>query len=169
MWRANPSRSNTTLPASSSFVISVPAAEFRPYEDNYDFENHGRHLIHLHTPGPSTSTGIYLAPLSLPDGAVVTRMRFNWYADFSQAGFAKFQRTELNQGNVTDLAVAVTFTGGNGATYAAYVNSDPIDNSRYAYWLVLEQPSNALSGVNIQGQAVTLEYAMPVFLPLISR
>jgi len=153
------------------YLLTVPAATFRPFEDGYDFVDHGRHLVHMHTPGNSTNPGIYLAPVNLPDGAVIHRMRYNFYINSTEAGVAKLQRTELSQGDVADLALAVTFpaNAGIGSTFAPYVDSQPIDNSRYAYWLVWEQPSNALPGVNVQGQAVVIEYAMPIYLPFVLR
>ncbi len=61
-----------TPAAVTDAAVPVSAAGFAPYEDGYDYENHGRYLKHLHGPGGNTANGWYMAPVRLPDGAIWT-------------------------------------------------------------------------------------------------
>jgi hypothetical protein len=159
-------------PASASpGIVSIPAAAFRSYEDGYDYENHARHLFHKHSPGGGLDNGWYMAPVSLPDGATVTKMTFYWYRNGTDIGAARLQRTELGEGNYEDLAVAFAPTGSalNGSSSDVFIAGGPIDNSQYAYWLVWDLPANTTATTGVHGQAVVIEYGFRIFLPLILR
>jgi hypothetical protein len=159
------------LPSATSGTVSVPAASFRAYEDGYDYENHGRHLLHKHSPGGGLNNGWYMAPVNLPDGATVTKMTFYWYRNGSYIGAARLQRTKLGEGTYEDLAVAFAPMGSamNGSSSDVIVAGGPIDNSQYAYWLVWDLPANATATTGVHGQAVVVEYGFQVFLPAIQR
>ncbi len=159
------------LPPASAGRVSVPAAGFRPYEDGYDYEDHGRHLLHMHGPAGSLNNGWYLAPLSLPDGATVRKMTFYWYRNGTFTGVARLQRTKLGNGNYEDLATASVPTGSamNGSNSDSTIGGGPIDNSQYAYWLTWDLPANATATLGVHGQAVVIEYGFRVFLPTIQR
>jgi hypothetical protein len=156
------------VPQTTRTRISVPAAAFRPYEDGYDFQDHGRHLFHSHGPGGNSNNGWYMAPLNLRDGVTIKRMSFYWYQNGAQAGVAKLQRTRLGEANYEDLATASSSiaTVGNGSSFDATVVGGPIDNSQYAYWIVWDLPANASASTGVHGQAVVLDVSYRVALPL---
>lgn len=152
-------------------IISIPAAAFRPYEDGYDFENHGRHLIHKYSPGNSLANGWYLAPLHLPDGVSIKRLTFHWDENTTVPGVARLQRTRLGTGNYEELGTVFTSTGTNaiGSGSDGTILGGPVDNSRYAYWIVWDLPANATIVNNVRGLAVKVEYDYLLFLPLIRK
>ncbi len=153
-------------------VLAIPAAAFQPYQDGYDFENHGRHIEHKHGPGNNTANGWYLAPVNLPDGAIINRMDFYWIEKSAIAGVARLQRTELNQGNYQELATIFTSTGSGSPTGGAGSDSTilggAVDNSRYAYWVIVDIPASA-TGNLVEPSAVRFLYSTPIFLPLIRK
>ncbi len=159
------------LPTASSAVVSIPAAGFRPYEDGYDYENHARHLFHKHDAVGGLSNGWYMAPVHLPDGATVTKMTFYWYRNGTYTGQAILQRTKLGEGTYENLAVAVApqGTATNGSSSDTTIAGGPIDNSRYAYWIVWDLPAGATATTGVHGQDVVLEYGFRVFMPFIRR
>lgn len=135
-------------PATTPERLAIPAAAFRPHEDGYDFQNDGRYLHHFHSQGGGDHDGWYLAQVHLPDGARVTKMTF-YYADANDTsdGIAKLQRSDL-EGNYRDMAlVGSSGTGGIWSKSATtLINSATIDNSKYAYWIVLALPQNMAAG-----------------------
>jgi hypothetical protein len=159
------------IPTTSSRQVSVAAAAFHPYEDGYDYEDHGRYLFHKSGPGGSPSNGWYLAPLHLPDGATVRKMTFYWYSNGTSTGAARLQRTELGQGTYEDLASAFApaASATNGSSYDDSVLGGPVDNSRYAYWIAWDLPAGATSTLGVHGQAVVIDYGFQAFLPLVRR
>jgi hypothetical protein len=159
------------LPSATLGTVAVPAASFRAYEDGYDYENHGRHLLHKHSPGGGLNNGWYMAPVNLPDGVTVTKMTFYWYRSGTYTGTARLQRTKLGEGTYEDLAVAVAPQGSaiNSSSADVTIAGGPVDNSQYAYWLVWDLPANATATTGVHGHAVVLEYGFQVFLPLIQR
>ena len=160
----------TTLPVTRK-ILTIPAAAFHPYEDGYDYENHGRHLIHQHGPGNSLTNGWYIAPVHLPDGVRINTLRFYYFENSSVAGVARLQRTLLGTGNYEELATVTTSIGSNsnGSSIDNTIQGGQIDNSRYAYWLVWDLPANAVVGHNVEGQAVKIEYSFQTNLPLLKR
>jgi hypothetical protein len=57
----------------------------------------------------------------------------------------------------------------NGSSYDDAINGGPIDNSRYAYWLVWDLPASATATLGVHGHAVAIEYSFRVFLPTLQR
>lgn len=161
-----------SLPKPYNNVLAIPAAAFQPYENGYDFENHGRHIEHKHGPGNNTANGWYLAPVNLPDGAIINRMDFHWIEKSGVAGVARLQRTELNQGNYLELSTVFTSTGSGSPTGGAGSDTSilggAVDNSRYAYWIVVDIPASA-TGNLVEPSQVRLLYSMPIFLPLVRK
>lgn len=160
-----------TLPTASLNMISVSTAALQPYEDGYTHQTSGRLLNHYYGPGGSTTNGWYLAPLDLPDGVQVSYMSFYWFENTTLPGVARFQRTALNQGNYQDLAVATTTAGSNSGSvsFDDTVDGGPVDNRRYAYWLVVDIPSNAFLTNVVTAYSVKLFYNHTLYLPLERR
>ncbi len=165
-------------PASVTGVISIPAAAFGvPGEDGYDFQDHGRYLIHQHSPGAGTQNGVYLAPLQLPHGVTVTKMTFHWYDNNdSVAGTARLRRTRLGQGTWGDMAATDTNSSlpyAFGSNSVIKIGFPAIDDSQYAYWLRWDLPV-ATSATHpgqgdVLGCGVVIEYAFRVHLPMILK
>ncbi len=160
-----------SLPTPYLNILAIPAAAFQPYEDGYDYENHGRHINHKHGPGDSFTNGWYMAPVNLPDGAIIDQMDFHWFENSGVAGVVRLQRTELNVGNFQELATIFTSTGTNtgGVGYDTSVTGGPIDNSRYAYWLVVDIPASAGTNNLVLPIQMRLNYSLPIYLPLVWR
>jgi hypothetical protein len=159
------------LPTSPHNQLSIPAAGVRTYENGYDFQDHGRHLIHASSPGGGTANGWYLTPLQLPDGASIADLKLYAYVNTSQAGVVRMQRTEWGIANYQDLAFISTGTGdlGNKVFSTSSITGGPVDNSRFGYWLLWDLPANSLPDVNVQGQAVQISFGGRVYIPLIIK
>ncbi|MFX1263433.1 MAG: C25 family cysteine peptidase, partial [Promethearchaeota archaeon] len=147
----------TDTSASGKSRLTIPAAAFTPYQDGYDYENHGRFLIHKGGP-----EGWYFAPVHLPHGAQVTKMIFNWYNN-SQTGQAqakaRLQRTEFGQGNYLAMAYVTTGLGGigGGSSQDDTIAYATIDNVKYAYWANFDLPATT----DVRGCSVVIEYIPP--------
>jgi hypothetical protein len=160
-----------TIPTSTNNILSIPAAAFQPYEDGYDYQNAGRSITHYYGPNTSDTDGWYLAPVSLPDGVLVTRLDFYWYENTTVAGEAHLQRTTLNLGDYQNLADAYTTLGSdsNGLSFDTSVIGGPVDNVHYAYWIVLVVPSTSF-GINVvHPYNLRLRYNLLTYLPLVRR
>ena len=154
-----------TVATTQTAHLTIPASAFTPYEDGYDFQNHGRYLKHFHSPNGGNGRGWYLAPVNLPNGAIVTRVTF-YYRDNSGAnGVARLQRTNL-EGNFETMASVDT--SGNWAQYwlksTAAINYSEIDNAQHAYWVIWDlpcssEPPNEQSVV--WGISVVIDYIPP--------
>lgn len=145
--------------------ITIPPAAFSPYEDGYDFLI-GERMWHYWGPEASQTNGWYLAPLYLPDGAVVKKMTFYWHRiDASVVATVHLQRTRLGYDTYQDLAVANSLAGVGdfySSTTDSTINPPLIDNSQYAYWLIVDLPAvtNPANGV-VELQDVEIEYELP--------
>ena len=160
-----PASANTAVAAAAgTAVLTIPAAAFTPFEDGYDYENHGRYLFIKS--GVSGPYGWFSAPVSLPHGATVTKMTFHWYDDDTQGlsrnGIARLQRTRFGQGNFEEMAYAETpnAASGYGSTSDTTISYATIDNSQYAYWVVWDLPVSG-SGISVKGCDVVIEYTPP--------
>lgn len=145
-------------------ILTIPAAAFQPDRDGYDYENHGRYLKHLHSPGGGADAGMYTAPVHLPDLATVTKMTFYFYDDMLGTDVSAWlQRTDI-AGSVQDMAyVASEFVGGYGSKSDDAIDRALIDNFSYAYWVAWRIPAVALT--DYMGCAVVIEYDYPPAIP----
>ena len=149
--------------------LAVPLAGLRYFEDGYDFQDHGRHLIHTHGPSASLTDGWYFSPLSLPEGVSITSLTLYYNINTSAAGTVKLQRTTLGLGNYEDLASLSTGTGTEAGTVnTTAVSGGPIDNARYGYWIIWVVPA-AATGNQVQPGGLEIDYSYPLFLPVVRR
>jgi hypothetical protein len=148
------------LPAGKGY-LSIPAAAFQPYEDGYDFWNEGLWLVHYHGPGGSTGPGWYVAPVLLPDGATVTKMRFYYWDNHATEDIlARLQYSNL-AGSFSEMAYVDSSGAASG--YASKLDDTIaqaiIDNTRRSYWVIWDGP---VSGdQNASGVGVLIEYDHP--------
>jgi len=151
-----------TPPATVVGRLSIPAAAFTPFEDGYDYENHGRYLFVK--VGASGAYGWFSAHVRLPHGATVTKMTFHWYDDDTNnlrpQGIARLQRTKFGQGNFEEMAYAETLASGYGSTSDNTIAYASIDNSQYGYWVSWDLPISG-SGISVRGCGVVIEYTVP--------
>ncbi len=149
--------------------LSVPAPAFTPYADDWQYQNHGRYLIHQG--GGGVTRAHYEAPVYLPQGTKVTKVTF-WFNDDSTAanGYAHLCRTD-QAGNYTDMAyIDSYYAGGYASRFDNTIDDPVIDNSRYAYWVYWDLPISTGAGNNVWGTGVTIEYTVPmVYLPLVLK
>jgi hypothetical protein len=147
-----------------SGLASAPAAGLHPFQDGYDYENHGRFLIHRSGP-----EGWYLGAVRLPDGVELKSVTFHW-CDFSATykAVARLQYTEYGQGNYVDMAYGespLAGAPGFGFTTDTTVNNAKVDNSKYGYWVVFDLPQMA----DVRAVGLVIDYTERVFLPLVMR
>jgi hypothetical protein len=150
-------------PASST--LSIPPAALVPFEDGYAFANGGWNLIHNNGPVSANNRGWYLAPVHLPDGATVTRLVFHWLReDTETVGTAYLQRTIIGADTYQTMAEASSAPGVGllmSSTGDTTITGAVIDNSTYAYWILVDLPAAGLPGNHIEGREVDVLYEMP--------
>ena len=140
----------------NTLILTIPAAAFTPFEDGYDYENHGRYLKHLHSAGGGTERGWYYAPVQLPHGAEVTKFTFYWYDGLMlEDGVAKLQRAWFYSDNFEDMAEATSsLYPGYGSSVDTTISNANISLGNYSYWVVWDLPASA----GVMGCSVVIEY-----------
>lgn len=146
-------------------TLSVPPAAFSPFEDGYGYTNAGWNLIHNSGSVSAGDRGWYLAPVYLPDGATVTQLVFHWLReDTSQVGTVKLQRTILGADTYQDMAEASSATGTGtliSSTGDTTITGAVIDNSTYAYWIIVDLPAAGQPGNHVEAREVDILYQLP--------
>ena len=164
------------LPAADSGWVAISNPAFTGLYDNYDYENHGRWLFHLHDESGGTITGSYFAPVNLPQGARVDSVEYSFFDNSAtKNGTAHLNRTKLGYGY--ELSNASSGSGGDMYTTVvdtSIVNSI-IDNSQYAYYVALNLPVSSTTAppanTDVVGVRINIEYTemSPVYLPLVRK
>ncbi len=65
------------LPSGGTRYLTIPAAAFQPAADDQNYQIHGRYLIHFGQ-GGQNHPGTYFAPVTLPQGALITKVTYFW-------------------------------------------------------------------------------------------
>lgn len=154
-------------------VISLSAANFVPYEDGYDYQNHARYMFHFSGPGGAATRGWYTAPVQLPDKATITRIMTYWYDNKdNEYGLGLLQRSTMGQGNFIQLASTDTdfeYIDGFLGAYTVLISNPVVDNAHYTYWLTVDLPLSTGSSHPATGDVAfcgaTIEYAYLSYLP----
>ena len=132
-------------------VLSLPGAAFdRPFQDGYNVgqvQVAGR-LIHFEN--GTGSHGVYLAQVSLPQGAVVDKLTM-YYEDNDATHNLSLFLTRTHNGVSTDMARADSVDGLH-ATEVTGITNPTIDNFSYTYWAYVDLPPTSLSlwGLSIE-------------------
>jgi hypothetical protein len=152
-----------TPPATDAGVISLSAAAFTPYVDGYDFQNHGRYLMHYHSPGGGTANGWYLAPVQLPQGATVTTMIFQFFDDSTTNNIlARLWRSDLAGGSYEMATVdSAGYSVGYGKRADMTISNPVIDNLHNSYWVVWDGSAYGGTGYDASGVSMVIEYTPP--------
>ncbi len=68
-----------TPPAIDGDKYAISNAAFTPNHANFDYQNHGRWLFHLHDDHGAAEDGVYVAPVQLPQGVRIDSLWATFY------------------------------------------------------------------------------------------
>jgi hypothetical protein len=143
-------------------TVSLTPAAFEPYEDGYVYDCVFMFLGHINSPGGGTDNGWYVARANLPHGATIHYVDFYFHGiNPQQQAVARLQRTELGYGSFVEMAT-LQADGAAGCDVAAtdVIAGDVVDNTRYAYWVVVDLPAYAgTGGYGVFAWSAEIEYA----------
>lgn len=146
-------------------TISVPGLAFESYNRasdlTYDLSGGGV------TPPSSISSNFYaLAPIQLPNNAMVTKLTFFWEDSSNADARAALYQTDM-QGHENEMVSAFSSGGSSGGGGGTTVTSSSstsitpatIDNTANSYYLFLNLPTDSNSAT-IKAYGVTVEYTI---------
>jgi hypothetical protein len=149
--------------------LSLPAAAFTPFADDWQYTNHARFLVHE---GPvEIERAHYEAPVYLPQGVRVAGVRF-WFHDDSAAGtgWAHLCRTDRAGSYSYMASIDSNYQAGYSSRADTTVDDARIDNTRYAYWAYWDLPVSTGAGHDVWGTGITIDYTVStVYLPLVMK
>ncbi len=132
--------------------LSIPVAELSPHRGNYDY--YKANFLFMYS-----GFGIFYAPARLPQGAVVTKLRYN-FKDSSGPNdtAAKLYRfSNSNPNNTGTMALLSTVSMANSSSWRslsiAAISDATIDNNNYAYVVEVY-----LSGTGVTAGNIVIEY-----------
>jgi hypothetical protein len=130
--------------------IAVSAAAFGPVDENYMYTNWGNTLA-----PKNMITRYYYAPVQLPHGATVTKIKFYW-SDVSgdYNGRCYLYRNDMQGGG--DTLGTVDTSSGTGSSETTTITNPVVDNSQYAYYLGWDLEG----GGDVEGYGVVIEYTI---------
>jgi hypothetical protein len=140
---------NLTWQAKTGYV-SVSAAAFGPVHELYQYENWGNTLAPA-----NLASRYYYAPVQLPHGATVTKIKFYW-SDLSSDynGHCYLYRNDMAAGGVTLGTVDTSGQAGNGSSETTTITYAVVDNSQFAYYVGWDLNG----GGDVEGYGVVIEY-----------
>jgi hypothetical protein len=139
--------------------VSVSAAAFQPEVDGYDY------LITHQISNFNNTSQYWVAPVQLPQGAMVTKITFYWYDRSFYNASLRLDRHNRTISSYSVMAEAWSSDDtGDGSTEDTSIDYAVIDNTQYNYWVWVHLPRTA---TRLYG--VTIEYTYPVSLPLVVR
>jgi hypothetical protein len=113
--------------------LSIPAAAFQCTQYDSRCDTIGSEiLVYADSISP-----FIVAPVSLPDGAVVTSVTFYWTdSHVSNNGDISMRRLAMSDGSWVEMTHAsTTGSGGYGFSTNSTINYSLIDNSQYGYYI----------------------------------
>ena len=121
--------------------LTVPAADFMPKNNSYNYENVGYRLSNL-----DGNCDVFYAPVYLPNGSKITNMTFYWRdQSVTNEGSVIFSRANHGQGSSDVFTI---FTSGSDSTvkssYLAPGFDVIIDNSKSGYHIKLDLPDTLI-------------------------
>lgn len=159
----------TLAPEQHANIISISNVAFNPFFDDLDFENHARWLIHKHGEGGSNDRGVYVAPVNLPDGAIIDGFEACFYdGSATLAGSAHLIRTRMGENFAMASASSSGSAGYSGVTDGSIL-WNTVDNSQYMYFVYWDLPVATLpvdSG-DVVGCGMAIHYSYAVNLPMV--
>jgi hypothetical protein len=160
----------------------VPAAAFVPSSIETDYLR-GDGFIHYRYPG-ETTTGVFRAPVHLPDGATITQLTIYYFDNFEVTGGAgdtvyitniqgDLRRMGTGPSNIASELVAATFSAGtlwfpeDSTKYAvssASVALPVVENANYQYFIEVDFSVNRASS-SLRFYGATIDYTQEVVAP----
>ncbi|MGA1823821.1 MAG: hypothetical protein ACMUIP_04085 [bacterium] len=131
--------------------ISVSAAAFQPANGNdatKECYNDGKAIAGSY---PDAET-FFIAPVSLPHGATITKVTFFWGDWHEESGQLRLYRNNMNNTS-EEMAYVNKGNTGNGSSSDSSISYADIDNSQYSYYLRLDIIQSMI------GYGVSIEYA----------
>jgi hypothetical protein len=155
---------NYVVPGGPGFV-SVAGASFTPTLDDYELDTGYGYLLNA----SSTIDGWYLAPITLPHGATITKF-VAYYFDNNAEKYIYIElfRKPLDSFEVQTMA-SVGSSGAN--SHPTYWFDDSIqyatvDNQSNTYFAMVYIPVNS-SSLGLIG--VRVDYSFPTYVPLVNK
>ena len=151
--------STSTTLSTLTYHLAIPASAFTPVQATYIYANHGRYLVHSNDPY-TNDLGYYVAPVELPQGAVITRFTFYFNDPGSYTGHAEIRRSQEFLSSSTVLAALDfldTWTPGFGSNATTSITNPVVDNANFRYAVSLGLPE----GGAVYGCAIGIDYQLP--------
>jgi len=157
---------NSVVPGGPGFV-SVAGTTFTPAEPDVKWSTM---YVEGYLYNPSTTVfGWYVAPISLPDGAIVTKV-VAYYVDTSESyALQVFLYRKTLGSDVTSTMSYLISDGEDGLThvYDDTVQFNEVDNQMYAYYMILTIPNGLDRSLLFDG--IRVDYSFPNYLPYVTK
>jgi hypothetical protein len=164
-----------TPPGGDGGVVAISDAAFTPFYDGYDYQNHGRWLFHQNSNGNGSTDGLYLAPVSLPQGATVDAILFDYY-DGSSSLNANGTLARSKLGSYEPMAQAPSSTlSGYASSGQSTIAYNTVDNTQYSYFVFFTLPVTAVHNPPVSGDilgcraAIYYTYNYYNYLPTVRK
>jgi hypothetical protein len=144
--------------------ISVGAFGFKPYSPGIGYDFIGGRLYNK-----AATTEVFLAPVHLPHGAIVTQVVL-YYVDNGPADIRVYLWSTPLENPSAEIAIADMTTSGASTDprtliISNFPNGNGIDNRSNAYTVSLDLPSGSTYRIG----GVRIDYNYPTSLPLIMK
>jgi hypothetical protein len=155
---------NYVVPGGPGFV-SVAGASFTPTLDDYEWGAVG----YLYNPS-STIDGWYLAPITLPHGATVTKFVAYYYDNSTGRDLeVDLFRKPLSGFGMEYMAQVVSVSADINTTYwyDDSIQFATVDNQSNSYLAAVYLPSGTVITMALIG--VRVDYSFPTYVPLVNK
>jgi hypothetical protein len=147
--------------ATTTRRTTISSAAFVPGNSSYEYNRSGSYIV-------NTSTGLqtYFAPVSLPDGAIVTAVRVTFHDnDATYDAYFELSKVYLYSTGVVYMASGSS-AGTPGLTTVVdnTIISESISNDGYVYYLTVEMHYSG-SNLNMRLYGAEIEYTITRPLP----
>ena len=140
--------------------LSIPVAALIPITKNYDYAKSSGYLY------MQTGVGTFHAPVQLPQGAAITKIRFNAYDNGSNYTYAKLRRiSNANAANTDPMATLTTIGTLNSISWrrisTTAIAYKTVDNNNYAYRVEVHLSGPGSSSLRAGNIVIEYSYASP--------
>lgn len=120
----------------------------------------------MYNPMPTTSQ-VFMAPVNLPNGAIVTKVVIYYYDESSDDMNVYLTRVPLVSGIEIMATVVSSGNSGYGWAQTEVITNQVIDLQNYAYYLFVYLTGGNDTLLSLSG--VRVDYGYPSYLPLINK
>jgi len=140
-------------PPTSTDYFSLTAADFTPFQPDYDYSNYGAGLE-----DHGTTERDYQAAVYLPHGAALNRLTFYYHGSTSASVSANLAKSHNIADDFIYLAgVSSPLVAADGSGFSATFGDDQIDNLNYTYWVYYRLRSGP------EPYGVSIEYTHKIY------